>query len=65
LGVPVDEETVLKTATAPDNVKAGYGERSVAEAPLDEKRVLRVVFVEEVDVINVVTVYPARRGRYD
>lgn len=65
LGVPVDEETVLKTATAPENVKAGYGGTSVAEAPLDEKRVLRVVFVEDADAVTVITVYPARRGRYD
>ena len=55
----------MKAATAPDNVKTGYGGRSGAEAPLDEKRVLRVVFVEDADAVTVITVYPARRGRYD
>jgi len=65
LGVPVDEEAVLKAATAPDNVKVGYGGRRVAEAPLDEERVLRVVFVEDADSVTVITIYPARRGRYD
>jgi hypothetical protein len=65
LGVPVDEETVLKAAAVPGNVSAGYGGRQVAEAPLDERRVLRVVFVEEADAVTVISVYPARRGRYD
>jgi hypothetical protein len=65
LGVPVDEEAVIKTVSAPEYVRAGYGGRRVAEAALDEGRVLRVVFVEDADAVTVVTVYPARRGRYD
>ena len=65
MGVPVDEAAVLKTTTAPEKVEAGYGGRSIVEAPLDEKRVLRVVFVEDADTVTVITVYPARRGRYD
>jgi len=65
LGVPVDEEGVIKTASVPEDVKAGYGGRRVAEAALDEGRVLRVVFVEDAEAITVITAYPARRGRYD
>ena len=65
MGVPVDEEAVIKTASAPEDVKAGYGGKRVAEAPLDEGRVLRVVFIEDADAVTVITAYPARRGRYD
>ncbi|MEE9456678.1 MAG: hypothetical protein V3W11_05980 [bacterium] len=61
----MDEATVMDALAKAETVKPAYGGRRVAEKTLDEKRVLRVVFVEEVDVINVVTVYPARRGRYD
>ncbi|NIT35653.1 MAG: hypothetical protein GTN49_04000 [candidate division Zixibacteria bacterium] len=56
---------MIKTASAPGDVEAGYGGKRVTEAPLDEGRVLRVVFIEDADAVTVITVYPARRGRYD
>lgn len=36
----------------------------IASRSIDEKHILRVVFKVEDDIINVITFYPARVGRY-
>ena len=38
--------------------------RQIAEGDLDDEHVIRVVFVREGRQISVITLYPARRGRY-
>lgn len=43
----------------------GYGGRKIAQGPLDESRVLRVVYEEKGDDIIIVTFYPGRRQRYE
>jgi hypothetical protein len=48
----------------PDRVVQGLGERHIAERSLDETHVLRVVFIREGANVLVITMYPARRGRY-
>jgi len=56
------EDMVIGALRKPDRVTAGYGRR-IAHKFMDDY-VLRVVY-EEDDVITVVTVYPARRERYE
>lgn len=62
--VVVTEELVKETLVHPDKIVPGSGGRLIAQKALDEKHVLRVVFIQEADRIRVVTLYPARRGRY-
>jgi uncharacterized DUF497 family protein len=42
----------------------GLKGRMIVEGTLDEHRILRVVFVRVENKIRVITIYPARRGRY-
>jgi len=57
------EDMVIGALRKPDRVSAGYHGRRIAHKFMDDY-VLRVVY-EEDDVITVVTVYPARRERYE
>jgi hypothetical protein len=60
----IRRELVEQSALEPERVIEGFGGRSIAEKRLDEEHVLRVVFVKEENQIRVITLYPARRGRY-
>ena len=64
-GVDVNEATVLETLTTPDRILTGFKGRRVAQAPLDDDRILRVVYEETAEETVIVTFYPARSGRYE
>lgn len=64
-GIDLQEELVLGIVRNPDAVFDGYGGRTVAQGPLDERRVLRVVYEERENDIVIVTFYPGRRERYE
>lgn len=64
-GLSLEEELVVNTVLNPATVLQGYGGRKIAQGPLDERRVLRVVYEERGDDIIVVTFYPGRRERYE
>ena len=63
-GVKVRKEQVEQSVLEPERVTEGLGGKLIAEQKLDEKHVLRVVFVREENQIRVITMYPARSGRY-
>ncbi len=63
-GVRVTRNLVEEALTRPDRIDEGLGGRQIAERGLDEDHVLRVVFMREGENVLVVTMYPARRGRY-
>jgi hypothetical protein len=63
-GVRVTRKAVEQAISGPDRVLPGLGGRQIAERTLDEGHVLRVVFMREEGNIIVITMYPARRGRY-
>jgi hypothetical protein len=63
-GLKIRRELVEQSVLEPERVIEGLGGRSIAEKRLDEQHVLRVVFVKEENQIRVITLYPARRGRY-
>jgi hypothetical protein len=48
----------------PERIMTGLGGRRIAERSLDRGHVLRVVFMNEENEIKVITLYPARKGRY-
>ena len=63
-GFSLDHDTVLEILRQPQDVLPGYLGRFIAESPLDDTHILRVVYEEDGEIL-VVTVYPARRERYE
>lgn len=63
-GVGITEEFITDALLHPDNVVPGLGGRLIAQKVLDERHILRIVYVKEENQIRVVTVYPGRRERY-
>lgn len=63
-GVKVTRRLVEEALLDPERVVLGLGGRQIAERCLDDEHTLRVVFIKEGNKIRVVTLYPARRGRY-
>jgi len=61
----VEIELIEKTVKTPDSTNKGYGNRLVAQSSLDENHVLRVIYEESDDEIRIITIYPARRKRYE
>ena len=64
-GFALSAEKVLDTVENPEKVAAGRKGRKIAQKVLDDTHVLRVVYEEKDDHIEVVTLYPARRNRYE
>ena len=64
-GLGLEQGTVLATVNHPDEILNDYSGRKVAQALLDERRVLRVVYEERSDEILIITFYPGKRERYE
>jgi len=64
-GCHVERSQVLAILAQPDVVTQGHRGRRVAQGPLDQRHVLRVVFEEHENEFVVVTFFPARRDRYE
>ncbi len=62
--VKVTRKSVEDTVSKPDRVVQGSGGRRIAERSLDQDHVVRVVFIRKGEELRVITMYPARRGRY-
>ncbi len=63
-GVEVTKKLIENTVSKPDRVVRGVGGRLIAERTLDHDHVVRVVFIRKEESVRVITMYPARRGRY-
>ena len=64
-GFELAPEMVARWVRKPEKIMRGYRGRLVAHKGLDEAHVLRIVYEDFEDAIVVVTLYPARRGRYE
>lgn len=64
LGFVVTQEQVLDVLNDPDHIVT-TADPPIAQKPISERHVLRVVFVEATDEIRIVTFYPARKDRYE
>ncbi len=60
----ITERTVNSVLLNPHKIEAGYLNRKIAEGPLGQRHVVRVVFEEINNMMLVITVYPADRRRY-
>ena len=63
-GFIVDEDSIVSALNQPQQIVPGFSGRLIAQAPLDDEHIIRVVY-EETNVITVVTLYPGRRSRYE
>ena len=61
----VTEEKVIKTVQSPESVTSGYFGRKIAQSSLTDDLLLRVIYEEMNKSILVVTMYPAKRRRYE
>ena len=64
-GLELNQEEVEEAVRAPSRISPGYHGRIVAQSPLDEERLIRVVYEERAGEIIIITFYPARRARYE
>ena len=63
--VVLERSLIEQTVRMPERVVAGHGGRWIAQGPLDDERVLRVVYEETAHEVVVVTFYPGKRSRYE
>jgi len=64
-GVHVEEADVIETVVEPDHVSRVRLGRWVAQRQMSERHLLRVIYEESLHERLVITVYPARRRRYE
>lgn len=65
LGLPLTSDLVVQIIRSPDRLENGEEGKYIAQRPMDDRRVLRVVYQEFAAFILVITIYPGRRSRYE
>ena len=64
LGIEVNEALIADILAEPEKVEVGKYGRLIAQGPLNDRYVLRIVYEQNPDELVVVTVNPGRRSRY-
>ncbi len=64
-GFALSTEIMENIIRFPDKTDKGYKDRSIAQKGWDDTHVVRVVYETNAGKILVITVYPARRSRYE
>ena len=64
-GFIITKDQVFDCLGKPDRISLGQKGRKIAQKQYDDTHVIRVVFAELDDIQRVITVYPARRDRYE
>ena len=64
-GFKVNQEMALDTVTKPDRITQGNKGRFIAQKKITERHVLRVIFEKHNEDIEIVTLYPGLRSRYE
>ena len=60
----VNEEVLIEIVRKPDEVASGKRNRYIGHKVLDENYILRVIYEEFEDEIQIVTFYRAKKKRY-
>lgn len=60
----IDEDILIQAVKEPDEVVKGKGERFIAHKILGEEYILRVIYEEYQDEIQIITFYRAKKKRY-
>jgi hypothetical protein len=61
----ITEEKAIKTVQNPESLTTGHFGRKIAQSALTDELLLRVIYEETDNNILVVTLYPAKRRRYE
>jgi len=64
-GFKIEKRFVIDAVRSPDKVVKGSKERLIAQKVYDEKHLIRVICGVRGENAVVVTIYPARRERYE
>jgi len=64
-GFKIEKEYIVNAVRSPDKVVKGSKGRLIAQKAYDEKHLIRVIYEVRGGNAVVVTLYPARRGRYE
>jgi hypothetical protein len=60
----VTRSKVIQIIESPEKIMAGYSGRKIAQGPLTDDLLLRVVYEEMEKEVLIITLYPAERERY-
>jgi hypothetical protein len=63
--VGINQEKAIETVRKPDRSTEGYLGRKIAQSSISDDLLLRVIYEETDNNILVVTLYPAKRERYE
>jgi uncharacterized DUF497 family protein len=64
-GTKISERQIREVVMHPQMILNAWEGRLIAQKDIDESHILRVVYMKEKqNEIRVITVYPARKGRY-
>jgi hypothetical protein len=63
--IGVTEDKAVKTIRNPESLILGYFGRKIAQSRLTDELLLRVIYEETDNNILVITLYPAKRQRYE
>ena len=63
--VGVTEDKAIKTIKQPESLISGYFGRKIAQSSFTDELLLRVIYEETDNSILVITLYPAKRQRYE
>lgn len=64
-GINVDKPQIEIAIKNPEKIESGYKNRLIAQKEFDSDHVLRIVYEETENQINVITLYPGRKVRYE
>lgn len=64
-GIGLTKAQIEKVIRSPEHIDIESDfPKTIASGKLDRKRILRVVYKKEDDIIKIITFYPAEKGRY-
>jgi uncharacterized DUF497 family protein len=64
-GFKINKDQVKDVIKDPDSVKKGKKDRYIAQKVINKTHILRVIYIIQNQTIRVITLYPARRTRYE
>ncbi len=64
-GMTITEQFIIEAIINPDKIEIQEDAKKIAQKTLNENLVIRVVYREFAAFILIITLYPARRTRYE
>ena len=64
-GMTITKQFVLEIITNPDKIETQEDSKRIAQKTFNDNLVIRVVYREFTSFILIITLYPARRNRYE